>query len=133
MGQKNNHYTYQSVLWRRKALQKIVQGSISQAINYRELSEMLILLPPPPEQKKIAEILTTLDDPIEKTAKIIEKTKVLKKGLMQRPVNKQKKAGEVLNPVDDDIAKESNYKEQLKSLKKGLIQVLFTGKLRLEV
>jgi type I restriction enzyme S subunit len=58
---------------------------------------------------------------------------VLKKGLMQRPVNKQKKAGEVLDPVDDDIEKESNYKEQLKSLKKGLMQVLFTGKLRLEV
>jgi restriction endonuclease S subunit len=28
---------------------------------------MLVLLPPPPEQKKIAEILTTLDDAIEKT------------------------------------------------------------------
>lgn len=126
-------FLYQSVRWRRKALQKIAQGSTSQAINYRELSEMLILLPPPAEQKKIAEILTTLDDPIEKTAKIIEKTKVLKKGLMQRPVKKQKKVDEVLDPVDDDIEKESNYKEQLKSLKKGLMQVLFTGKLRLEV
>ena len=126
-------FLYQSMLWHRKALQKIAQESTSQAINYRELSEMLILLPPLPEQKKIAEILTTLDDPIEKTAKIIEKTKVLKKGLMQRPVKKQKKSGDVLYPVDDDIAKESNYKEQLKSLKKGLMQVLLTGKLRLEV
>ena len=94
---------------------------------------MLILLPPSPEQKKIAEILTTVDDAIEKTTQTIERTKELKKGLMQRPVNKQKKAGEVLYPVDDDIAKESNYKEQLQSLKKGLIQVLVTGKLRLEV
>jgi restriction endonuclease S subunit len=85
---------------------------------------MLILLPPPAEQKKIAEILTTLDD-------AIEKTKELKKGLMQRPVKKQKKVDEVLDPVDDDIEKESNYKEQLKSLKKGLMQVLLTGKLRL--
>ncbi|MDL1962589.1 MAG: restriction endonuclease subunit S [Deltaproteobacteria bacterium] len=126
-------FLYQSMLLRRKVLQKMAQGSTSQAINYRELSEMLILLPPPPEQKKIAKILTTLDDAIEKTTQTIEKTKVLKKGLMQRPVNKQKKAGEVLNPVDDDIEKESNYKEQLKSLKKGLIQVLVTGKLRLEV
>ena len=62
-----------------------------------------------------------------------ENAERLKNGLMQRPVNKQKKAGEVLDPVDDDIEKESNYKEQLKSLKKGLMQVLFTGKLRLEV
>ncbi|MDL1959293.1 MAG: restriction endonuclease subunit S [Deltaproteobacteria bacterium] len=28
---------------------------------------MLVLLPPPPEQKKIAKILITLDDAIEKT------------------------------------------------------------------
>ena len=126
-------FLYQSVLWRRKALQKIAQGSTSQAINYRELSEMLILLPPPPEQKKIAKILTTLDDAIEKTAQIIERTKELKKGLVQRPVKKQKKVDEVLDLVDDDIEKESNYKEQLKSLKKGLMQVLLTGKLRLEV
>jgi type I restriction enzyme S subunit len=129
----DDKFFYQSMLLRRKALQKIAQESTSQAINYRELSKMLVLLPPPTEQKKIAEILTTLDDAIEKTAKIIEKTKVLKKGLLQRPVNKQKKAGDVLNPVDDDIEKESNYKEQLKSLKRGLLQVLLTGKLRVEV
>ena len=71
---------------------------------------MLILLPPLAEQKKIAEILTTPDDAIQKTAQIVEKTKVLKEGLMQRPVNKQKKVDEVLDPVDDDIEKESNYK-----------------------
>jgi type I restriction enzyme S subunit len=94
---------------------------------------MLVLLPPPTEQKKIAKILTTLDDPIEKTAKIIEKTKVLKKGLMQKPVNKQKKVDEVLDPVNDDIEKGSNYKEQLKSLKRGLLQVLLTGKIRVTV
>ena len=129
----DDKFLYQSMLLRRKALRKMAQGSTSQTINHKGLSEMLLLLPPPPEQKKIAKILTTLDDPIEKTAKIIEKTKVLKKGLMQRLVKKQKKAGEVLNPVDDDIAKESNYKEQLKSLNKGLMQVLLTGKLRLEV
>ena len=74
-----------------------------------------------PEQKKIAKILTTVHKAIEKTAKIIEKTKVLKKCLMQRPVKKQNKAGEVLDSVDDDIEKESNYKEQLKLLKKGLM------------
>ena len=35
------------------------------------------------EQQKIAEILTTVDEAIEKTAQIIEKTKEVKKGLMQ--------------------------------------------------
>jgi len=41
-------------------------------------------LPPFPEQEKIADILTTVDGAIEKTAQVIEKTKELKKGLMQR-------------------------------------------------
>ncbi len=45
---------------------------------------MLYLIPPLNEQKIISEILTTLDDTIEKTAQIIEKTKEAKKGLMKR-------------------------------------------------
>ena len=41
-------------------------------------------LPPLQEQKKIAQIISTLDDAIEKTTQIIETTKDLKKGLMQK-------------------------------------------------
>ena len=40
-------------------------------------------LPPLPEQQKIAEILETVDNAIEKTEKIIEKYKRIKQGLMQ--------------------------------------------------
>lgn len=40
-------------------------------------------LPPLPEQRKIAEILETVDNAIEKTEKIIEKYKRIKQGLMQ--------------------------------------------------
>jgi type I restriction enzyme S subunit len=40
-------------------------------------------LPPLPEQQKIAEILETVDNAIEKTDKIIEKYKRIKQGLMQ--------------------------------------------------
>ena len=42
-----------------------------------------IPLPPLPQQKKIAEILETVDKIIEKTEKIIEKYKRIKQGLMQ--------------------------------------------------
>jgi type I restriction enzyme S subunit len=42
-----------------------------------------ISLPPLPEQQKIAEILETVDNAIEKTDKIIEKYKRIKQGLMQ--------------------------------------------------
>lgn len=50
----------------------------------RELVYALKLpLPPLPEQKKIAEILSTVDKAIEKVDSAIEKTERLKKGLMQ--------------------------------------------------
>jgi len=42
-----------------------------------------ILLPPLAEQKKIAEILSAVDQAIEKVGEAIEKTQRLKKGLMQ--------------------------------------------------
>jgi len=40
-------------------------------------------LPPLPEQRKVAEILETVDNAIEKTDRIIEKYKRIKQGLMQ--------------------------------------------------
>ena len=45
--------------------------------------ELYLAIPPLPEQKKIAEILITVDEAMEKKRAIIEKTKELKKGLMQ--------------------------------------------------
>jgi type I restriction enzyme S subunit len=50
----------------------------------RELVYALKLLRPPlPEQKRIAEVLATVDQAIEKVGKAIETTQRLKKGLMQ--------------------------------------------------
>lgn len=80
----HDKFLYQSMLLYRKNLQKMAQGSTFEAINRKELAELLTLLPPFPEQEKIADILTTVDGAIEKTAQVIEKTKELKKGLMQR-------------------------------------------------
>jgi type I restriction enzyme, S subunit len=80
----DSHFLYQAMLFHRKALEKVAQGSTFEAINRKDLSDFLILAPPTSEQKKIAEILTTVDDTIEETDRIIEKTKELKKGLMQK-------------------------------------------------
>jgi type I restriction enzyme S subunit len=53
-------------------------------ISQNTLQNLNIVIPPLPEQQKIAEILTTIDEAIEKTTQIIEKTREAKKGLMQR-------------------------------------------------
>lgn len=48
------------------------------------ISIVPLVIPPIPEQQKIAEILSTVDEQISATERIIEKSKELKKGLMQK-------------------------------------------------
>jgi len=48
-----------------------------------EYSKISIPFPPLPEQRKIAEILETVDNAIEKTDRVIEKYKRIRQGLMQ--------------------------------------------------
>ena len=110
-----DNFLYHSILLHRKALSKICQGSTFESINRKELTDLLISLPPSLEQKKIAEILTTVDDAIEKTTQIIDKTKELKKGLMQRLLTrgighkkfKKTEIGEI--PVEWDVGDISDY------------------------
>ncbi|MGB8953080.1 MAG: restriction endonuclease subunit S [Candidatus Aminicenantales bacterium] len=79
----NSDYLYFILGYFKEKLKKIGQGSTFEAINKDVLYELKIPFPPLPEQKKIAEILSTVDESIEKKKEIIEKTKELKKGLMQ--------------------------------------------------
>lgn len=52
-------------------------------LNYREYLAYRVALPPLPEQRKIAAILSSVDDAIEKTQAVIDQVQVVKKGLMQ--------------------------------------------------
>ena len=53
-------------------------------INKRTFGNFELLLPPLPEQRKIAAILSSVDDAIEKTQAVIEQVQVVKRGLMQK-------------------------------------------------
>ncbi|NME81561.1 restriction endonuclease subunit S [Clostridium sp. SM-530-WT-3G] len=57
-------------------------------VGISEFFNLLIIKPPLAEQQTIAEILSTVDSQIDDTDKLIEKTKELKKGLMQRLLTK---------------------------------------------
>lgn len=59
------------------------QGSTFKEISIKSLRLIKILLPPLAEQKKIAEILSTWDDAIQTTEKLIECSRLQKKALMQ--------------------------------------------------
>ncbi|WP_297556596.1 restriction endonuclease subunit S [Thermococcus sp.] len=65
-------------------LQKLATKNVHPLITKKILMPFKIPLPPLPEQRKIAEILRTVDEAIEKTDEAIERTERLKKGLMQR-------------------------------------------------
>ncbi|MBO8167519.1 MAG: restriction endonuclease subunit S, partial [Kosmotoga sp.] len=71
------------IYWKHQ-LENLSQGSTFEAVSKNDLNNLLLLIPISLlEQRKIAEILETVDNSIEKTDKIIEKYKRIKQGLMQ--------------------------------------------------
>lgn len=57
-------------------------------MSLQQVGNINVILPSLKEQEKIAEILSSVDCQIDDTEKLIEKCKVLKKGLMQRLLTK---------------------------------------------
>lgn len=88
-----------------------IKGGTRSKLNQADLRQIPIPLPPLSEQQKIAEILSTVYDAIEVTDRIIEKTKELKKGLMQKLLTrgighkkfKKTEIGEI--PVEWEVAR----------------------------
>jgi len=69
-------------------LSKLNMATGTPGLNRKLAYSKILLFPPLPEQQKIAEILGTVDEAIEKIDKAIEKTERLKKGLMQELLTK---------------------------------------------
>ncbi|GAA0123462.1 hypothetical protein UT300018_27800 [Clostridium faecium] len=84
----NYRYIYYFLQQNNKQLERSSQGSTFTAINSSDLKNLYIIVPPLIEQEKIASILSTIDEHIEQVDGLIEKTKELKKGLMQRLLTK---------------------------------------------
>lgn len=83
-------YIYQYVLsdgYIEQLKNKMV-GSNYPAVNSNDIKESLVIFPTLPEQQKIADILSTVDEQIDNVDRLIEKTKELKKGLMQQLLTK---------------------------------------------
>jgi type I restriction enzyme S subunit len=92
-------------------LKSAIQGTSINGLLRNDLEEIGLPLPFIEEQKKISEILETVDEAIEKTSQVIEKTKESKKGLMQRLLTrgighkkfKKTEIGEI--PVEWEVVK----------------------------
>lgn len=114
-------YSINSV--RKTDLAKLAQGSSVYHLYSSSLSEFDVFVPPLKEQQKIAEILTTIDKQIENTDQLIEKTKELKKGLMQQLLAsgightqfKKTEHGEI--PMEWEVVQ---FKDIFQSIKSGI-------------
>ncbi|MFW6159907.1 MAG: restriction endonuclease subunit S [Acidobacteriota bacterium] len=85
-----SHYLYyflQGFQFRKFLNQKTAGGQIPH-IFQRDMKKLLLTLPERKEQRQIATILSRVDDAIQKTDEIIQKTQLLKKGLMQELLTK---------------------------------------------
>jgi len=80
----NMEFLYQFLINYESSWKSLEQGSTFTAVNGRDIRGIKVNLPAKSEQKKIAEILSTVDEKIEVIEEKIAKTQELKKGLMQQ-------------------------------------------------
>ncbi|MCK4250410.1 restriction endonuclease subunit S [candidate division WOR-3 bacterium] len=83
-----SEYFVYYLVYKRSLLKNLSGGSTFKELSKNTLENLEIPLPSFLEQRKIAEILSTVDEAIEKVDKAIEKTERLKKGLMQELLTK---------------------------------------------
>ncbi|GAV22720.1 restriction endonuclease subunit S [Carboxydothermus pertinax] len=76
-------YLYYTIFYYRGYFSKNAVGSTVKSLRLPIIRDFKLILPTLSEQQKIAEVLETVDNAIEKTDAIIEKYKRLKQGLMQ--------------------------------------------------
>ena len=75
------------LLWdlHRRGVTRVLQQATTgiRNLQYRDYVGWKVLLPPLPEQRKIAAILSSVDDAIAATEAVIEQTRIVKQGLLQ--------------------------------------------------
>jgi restriction endonuclease S subunit/predicted nucleic acid-binding protein len=82
------HFLKNYIIFRRNRLISISSGGAQPNISQEIIKAFKIPLPPIKEQQKIAEILSTIDEAIQRIDEVIAKTERLKKGLMQELLTK---------------------------------------------
>ncbi|NVG33224.1 restriction endonuclease subunit S, partial [Escherichia coli] len=83
-------FLFQSKSYRSQVV-KLGQGAIRANIGQKDLARVCILVPPLAEQKKIAQILSTWDNAISVTEKLLANSQQQKKALMQQLLTGQKR------------------------------------------
>ncbi len=80
----SSEYLYYTIVHNCERLKSLAGFTTVPIVKKSSFEKFFVAIPPLAEQRKIAEILSTIDDTIEKTDAVIEETQQLKKGLMQK-------------------------------------------------
>ena len=128
-------HLFHTLSFSRRSLESQAQGSTFDAINGADLRGLPILLPPLPEQKKIAAILSSVDEAIQATQAVIEQTQRVKEGLLQDLLTKgightrfkQTKIGEIPESwevvrVGDSLSIENTRRKPISQRERGAMQ-----------
>jgi len=75
-----------SIFW--KTAQAISEGSMSPTIKWKTLASQEFWIPSLPEQKKISEILWSIENNLEKTERLLAVTEIIKNGLLEHLLTK---------------------------------------------
>jgi type I restriction enzyme S subunit len=92
-----------------KQVLPLVVGSSYPAVNSKELINVLIPLPPLPEQQRIAEILSQIDQTIEKEERYKEKLQRTKQGLMQDLLTGKVRVNHLVEEKENEQRYTSNF------------------------
>ena len=76
-------FLYYLIHHHRRRLERLAAGSTFLEVSKRAIRGFRVPAPPVPEQRKIAAILSSVDDTIERTQAVIDQVQVVKHGLMQ--------------------------------------------------
>lgn len=132
---KNNNvdFLYYLITKNKNELIRKACGSTFLEISKKDIDNLKFAIPPLPEQEKIADILGTWDEAIEKLSNLIEQKKLLKKGLMQKILTgktrlngftqpwKEVKLGEIL-VERNEYTTQNNQVTILTSSRKGIFR-----------
>ena len=77
------NFLYYLIQFSRKELNRLAAGSTFRELSKTSVRRFRVLVPSLAEQRKIAAVLTSVDDAIEKTQTVIDQGQTLKRGLMR--------------------------------------------------
>lgn len=84
----NNEFIYYYIDILKEKFLALASGSTFLEISKKIVEDVKVALPSSEEQEKIASIISTVDEQIDNTEKLIQKNQELKKGLMQQLLTK---------------------------------------------